>query len=378
MDPNADFSYRYLIKKKKKVDSQDQEPLNKKLKNIETSTPVDCRLRRDTMIPSPELSPDAPIETGLPKPFILEGSDNQPSDSEVTAQKSPTGTSLELDKNEITPTKKLETSEDMDGGANALMEATTKAGICFQVQNVLDVYNHEPPPVVGSDNSNTLPVVGSDNSGPQRVEVLLEDLDLSSNPSFDNVEPGRAPINAVREGEAVLLRCQVGGGDVMKVDSNKLSTPRVVRKKLVFGTNLTPEIANARASPLSTPRKRSMEDVADTWSNSASKKRQLSKFGSGGVLASSCVTGINALATLEPPNPHKKNVAEHLMGMRGRSMSTPAERKRRVSVRKLSSTPRGGRQLKQQQISDLLKPGQEIHKKSSGGDLLATEVSKKR
>ena len=49
-----------------------------------------------------------------------------------------------------------------------------------------------------------------------------------------------------------------------------------------------------------------------------------------------------------------------------------------MSVRKLSSTPRGGRQLKQQQISDLLKPGQEIHKKSSGGDLLATEVSKKK
>ena len=56
-------------------------------------------------------------------------------------------------------------------------------------------------------------------------------------------------------------------------------------------------------------------------------------------------------------------------------MSTPTERKRKVSVRKLSSTPKGGRQLKQQQISDLLKSGQEFHKESSEGGKLADGVS---
>jgi len=68
----------------------------------------------------------------------------------------------------------------------------------------------------------------------------------------------------------------------MNVDTHLPSTPLIVREKLVFGTNLTPEIAHDRASLHSTPTKRRMEDAADTLSGSASKKRQLSKSVHGG------------------------------------------------------------------------------------------------
>ena len=381
LDPNVELCYRYFKKKDKiknrESEAQEEEPAKKKIKAMDTSTPVATMSRRNIIIPSPELSPEPNVDTGLPKPFILEGSDHVPSDSEATAQKSATGASLDLDKNAITPTKRMENSDDMDGGANALMNVAIEAGVCFQVDQMDGENDQEPLPIVGSDNSDAPPIVGSDNSDAppvdggnnatsQQVDELLQSLELSSNPSFgtNNNENGM-------DGKNVQLTADEEGSP---------STPKNVRKKLFFGSNLTPEIAHLRATPMSTPTKRRLDEADMVVCGSASKRLHTTETLAGKssmcAVVEANVEGIAPLSTTtNVQTPPRKNLVGQLLCMRGRSMSTPAGGKGRARGRKLSSTPKGRCHLKQQRIPDLIRSGQKLHKNSEEGGILSVEGS---
>ena len=105
-----------------------------KFPRIQTSTPVDNSSRREPRTLSPDLiSPDQTATQQIPAPFVLEGSENEPSDEPTPPAGSPTGASLELDCTRISPSLRIETSNDRDIGANALMDAASRAGILFQV-----------------------------------------------------------------------------------------------------------------------------------------------------------------------------------------------------------------------------------------------------
>ena len=91
---------------------------------MEMSTPVDRGSRREIDVFQESASSTNNSKCGLPSPFILEGSDNFPSDQEEQVNKwSPIGASLELDKTCLTPTKKPDNSEEFEGGANDMMDA---------------------------------------------------------------------------------------------------------------------------------------------------------------------------------------------------------------------------------------------------------------
>ena len=113
---------------------------------------------------------------------------------------------------------------------------------------------------------------------------------------------------------------------------------------------------------------------------SASKRhhtaKTLARDSSTGDIVEGNVKGIAPLPTttsiLTPP---RKNLVDQLLCMRGRSMSTPAGGKGRARGRKLSSTPKGSCQLKQQGIPDLIRSGQKFHRNSAGGEIPSVKVS---
>ena len=97
------------------------------------------------------LSPTSPVPAEL---------SDQPSDTENMAPGGATGASRELDICILTPTKRGENSEDIEAGANALMDAADKT----------DAFNIGP---VGGQM-----VVGEDNQTPADVEDQLDGLNL--------------------------------------------------------------------------------------------------------------------------------------------------------------------------------------------------------
>ena len=173
-----------------------------------------------------------------------------------------------------------------------------------------------------------------------------------------------------------------GEGRVAADEEGLPSTPRNVRKKLFFGTNLTPEISHVRATPKSTPTKRRWEEDGTelTVCGSASKRhhtdKTLARDSSVGANVEENVKGITPLPNTTPTQPPpRKNLVDQLLCMRGRSMSTPAGGKVRARKRKLSSTPKGRCHLKQQRIPDLISSGQKFHKNSAGGGIPSAKVS---
>ena len=87
------------------------------------TTLIDSRARNEQKETDSSLDQEEDVvDASIPPAFILEGSDNAPSDnSRSPAPGSSTGTSLELDKTRLSVTKRSETSQDRDIGGNAII-----------------------------------------------------------------------------------------------------------------------------------------------------------------------------------------------------------------------------------------------------------------
>ena len=285
---------------------------------MDTSTPVAHRDNLQDNTPSPSTSP------------IVNDLSDQPSDSENVLADGRTGASRELDTCLITPTRKLETSEDFEAGANAIMNAAEHTN-AFRVERDIN-----PPPVEDSetdadtgehlvDELNRLLLSESDQAPSPSAELVVQsaqpndseagarDLEINHlNAADDNdlvtVEENHSDDNdliTVEENHSSPSDADLLSGinvdrwsemkeDITGISSNKITlTPSTTnrendlikapettpttpsqntRRRLIFGEGLTPEQGNARATPNAVQKKR-RGDV--TESNKVTKKRRI-------------------------------------------------------------------------------------------------------
>ena len=276
---------------------------------METSTPVACH-RGDTNR-SLISSPTSPIGAEL---------SDQPSDSENLLAIGATGASRELDTCQITPSKKAETSEDFEIGANALMNAAEETN-AFLVEKIIQ------PPAAGAAEVQNINEEGvgevlakelnqlalseeiQDSSGDiVHANDILDEQLIQGNKSgasqhldevvveeINHMAPTGADkeVNEVKEaGEDDLLHgLNVDEWSSLEVQNSSgkseedecpltpsrksvtdpkeetkektfqsgYTTPVNTRRKLVFGENLTPEQGRERATPGATQVKRRVE-----------------------------------------------------------------------------------------------------------------------
>ena len=181
---------------------------------------------------------------------------------------------------------------------------------------------------------------------------LLDGLDLSSDPSF-----GQSI-----DSENIILSKNKNQG-MVKAESEKVSTgrsqdgirtPPLPRRKLIFGNNLTPEVAMSRASPGATPTKRLLERSPE-FATEPSLKRRNSHSQPPGEAGNEVelIAGIQKLGN--PKTPRKlRNVFDHLMKMGARSSSTPG--RIRTRGRKDSFSPSVKDSFKQRRLSNMWSP----------------------
>ena len=331
---------------------------------MNTSTPVDSRRRRETASspleqPSPLLNEDL----GLSPAFILEGSDHLDHAQNTSQQPpqplgSPTGTSLDMEKTKLSLTQVSETSLDRDIGANALMDVATRVGI---------LYTCQPQEQVAREDECEVSLL---------VRALIDGLDISSwssNPSFGNVDSSMAcslhdsgAKDSLNEPEPVVIKTgssvevsdqkmqdpsqgilessshvvkeqEDDGGDELTsplpgslngaTDTFSPLTPglmHIIKRRLEFGNDLTPEVGRQRAVPEASSSKRCLDLSPDNEEVGTPKRR----FSVGTYVDKS-----------DRPKP---NVIEALMSKeKFRSHSSPATPRRR---RRKQSTTCDGRQ----------------------------------
>ena len=138
---------------------------------------------------------------------------------------------------------------------------------------------------------------------------------------------------------------------LVETENKNFATPQrlpCARKKLVFGENLTPELANQRATPQASSSKRSLEEEA-VHSCSPSTRFKLDVKDDNNLL----LGGSRMKEQLPGVTPiSKKSVVEHLMGSVGRKSSSKLKI-RRQRIKSLSSPSIDNKQPK---INDVLRP----------------------
>jgi len=296
---------------------------------METSSPVAAGNRREVNVSQESITSTNDSKSDLPSPFILEGSENHPSDQEENVEiRSPTGASFEFDKTALTPTKRPDNSEEFEGGANAMIDTAKESSI---IHNSLPEHLRVYLSTVngGGDDSRpgSVDVLlgtvnrGGDDSRHGVVDVLLDGLDLSSNPSF---------------GETNQQTSQESGG--IDKEASPPSSPVGPRRRLTFGSNLSPAIAGLRATPEMTPVKRALERDGSTELGTPSKRQFRNREGVTGV---KCFENITKEEELKG---EKVNVIARLMGARPRSCSGQASFKRKKNKQAIDGRMSGNRQ----------------------------------
>ena len=114
------------------------------------------------------------------------------------------------------------------------------------------------------------------------------------------------------------------GATGSKEEIGSPKTPLGPRRKLTFGSNLSPAIAGLRATPTMTPTKRALEKDASTETGTPPKRQLIIKERVAGV------RGIGSKVDGEVDTKVEKlNVINRLMGAKPRSFSSPATCRRK-------------------------------------------------
>ena len=389
---------------------------------METSTPVDLRTRREP--PNISLSPTV---------MVVDTSDN-PSDHSGPQMLVKTGISDGLDSAVLTPTRREETSQDMDVGANALWDAVSGARLlnvsfdsalprqdisnpvshlvdalieglnlsCWSTDDFTHSNNSEAEQHTSatSGKKSTDDFTHSNNSEVEQHKNATtgeKSLDLAVVECAEQQEMGEQAktVNIVEEIQVVegkdsfisperaKVNLETIGGTISTPSPNSL--PRT-RRKLDFGVNLTPALGKQRAAPESPQVKRSFVPDLDT-PESIKKKERLGEFhptvGVSGVVRIASpgprpTNGSSRECLIASPDPRPPTI---MTLMRNRSNSTPnlGAQKRRACTYK----PHDGVRGNQKKITDIfIKQGSEesscngsLAGKEECGKEIQTEVS---
>ena len=342
VDDNPEYCYR---SNKRPNSEQDLVSKCKKYRGMETSTPVKYntpRVHQSPDVTPPDQQQQLPDTSYLP-PQCRSLSFSEQLESDMPANKSPTGASFQLDYVALTPTKRVETSYDRDVGTNALANALLDANILYDVQRredggvsllidaLLDGLNLSEwssnlSGLSGNHSGETEGVV--DNNSNDTSWVVEDEPRENGNTMEDNIENSLG-LDILFE-NSNGLRKNSGPDQALDAMENNaaggtepLMTPEKhtpARRRLAFGSNMTPELANLRATPGSLSQKRLMEEenIARQTRRRLDDDRILLRNVTGGVVP--------------------KSIVQHLMDKerRGSPASVSCARKRTKSV----STPK--------------------------------------
>ena len=170
----------------------------KRQKGLTTSTPVTADARREVNLIA---SPASPVDCD-------QSSINTVSDQRSYGPQSPTGISGDIDSCRVTPTRRVETSDDVVAGINALWEAGLKSN-AFSRSLPVDLNNydqHDERNVHGRDSSDVL----------QLVNALVDGLNINEWSSGFSIEP-LDTLQVEREQDQVVeaLQQEAAVGEVL-------------------------------------------------------------------------------------------------------------------------------------------------------------------
>ena len=265
----------------KRLPALDDPIVHSKKQRMESSTPLSTRdVRHNNLIPSPT-SPVAPCDLS-----------DQPSDAEYIGPSSTTGASWDLDHCNMTPTKRGETSTDIEIGANALLDAAEMSGAFNNASDAMAGMQQEDQQLIqeqleGLDlndwSSNlsrasteppisTTPPAGADLATPPNAEVLVsahndaEDTPAPTDEELVSDAENEGPVSAPCDDAISNMNVNIGNEN----NNALLSTP--ANKQLSpFGNNIPTELAKLRATPNATPVKRKL--IFPTNESSKKKKK---------------------------------------------------------------------------------------------------------
>ena len=145
----------------------------------------------------------------------------------------------------------------------------------------------------------------------------------------------------------------IRAADTSTEKKTKIQTPVCLRRRLSFGSNMSPEVANLRATPNMTPTKRILEKDDFTQVGTPPKRPSLHRDRQEKVTSIMNIPGIKQVTQKGAIVSERKNIINQLMGARPRTFSTPASFKGRKNKR---ATSVGNCRMRQQSIPSMWSP----------------------